>query len=79
LEGAATSTFGNIALYRTFLFRELPRGEKLKMLPLYRQWIGRGWVSGELFSGTWANVGTPADLADLDAALNLRNAQKTPT
>jgi MurNAc alpha-1-phosphate uridylyltransferase len=69
LEGAARSTFANIALYRTSLFRELPRGEKLKMLPLYREWIGRGWVSGELYRGVWANVGTPADLVDLDAAL----------
>jgi len=80
LEGAAASTFGNIALYRTSLFRELPRGQKLKILPLYRQWIGRGWVSGELFPGTWANVGTPGDLTELDAALNnFRNKQKTPT
>ena len=69
LEGAALSTFGNIALYRTSLFRELPRGEKLQMLPLYRDWIRRGWVSAELHSGAWANVGTPGDLAALDTAL----------
>ena len=70
-EGAAASTFGNIALYRTALFRELPRGEKIKILPLYRDWIGRRWVSGELYRGVWSNVGTPGDLAELDAALKL--------
>jgi N-acetyl-alpha-D-muramate 1-phosphate uridylyltransferase len=69
LDGAPMLTFGNIALYDTALFRELRRGTKLKMLPLYRDWIGRGLASGERFDGPWANVGTPADLARLDAAL----------
>ena len=68
-------TFGNIALYRTSLFRELPRGEKLKALPWYRDWISRGWASGELFTGRWANVGTPDELATLDALL--RQDQRT--
>ena len=73
LDGAARSTFGNIALYRTALFRELPRGEKLRILPLYREWISRGWASGELYTGTWANVGTPEDLALLGATLRAPN------
>ncbi len=69
LEGDTRSTFGNIALYRTSLFRELPRGEKQRILPLYREWIGRGWATGEMFTGRWSNVGTPADLAQLDRML----------
>ena len=69
LDNGPRLTFGNIALYRTALFRELPRGEKLKVLPWYRDWIGRGWASGELFTGRWANVGTPDELAQLDALL----------
>ena len=68
-DGDARLTFGNIGVYDTALFRELPRGVKLKMLPLYREWIGRGRVSGERYDGPWANVGTPADLAALDRAL----------
>jgi N-acetyl-alpha-D-muramate 1-phosphate uridylyltransferase len=67
--GAARTTFGNIALYRTSLFHELPRGKKLKMLPYYREWIALGWASGELFAGRWANVGSPAELKSLDAQL----------
>jgi N-acetyl-alpha-D-muramate 1-phosphate uridylyltransferase len=63
-------TFGNIAIYDTGLFRDLPRGAKLKLLPLFRDWIGRGWVSGERFDGPWANVGTPDELAALDHQLN---------
>jgi N-acetyl-alpha-D-muramate 1-phosphate uridylyltransferase len=63
-------TFANIGLYDTALFRELPRGVKLKLLPLFLDWIARGLVSGERFDGPWANVGTPADLAQLDSRLN---------
>ena len=73
LEGADKLTFGNIGLYDTALFRELPRGVKLKLLPLYRDWIARGWVSGERFDGPWANVGTPSDLATLDRHLAANN------
>jgi len=67
--GAQRTTFGNIALYRTSLFRQLPPGKKLRMLPLYRDWIARGWASGELFIGHWANVGTAAELSRLDSQL----------
>ncbi|MDQ2963693.1 MAG: nucleotidyltransferase family protein [Pseudomonadota bacterium] len=70
LDGASRLTFGNVALYRTALFRELPRWEKLKILPLFRDWIGRGWASGELYTGFWANVGTPDELAQLDRHLH---------
>jgi MurNAc alpha-1-phosphate uridylyltransferase len=69
LDGAARLTFGNIGIYDMALFAGLPRGVKLKMLPLYREWIARGIVSGERYDGHWANVGTPADLAELDAEL----------
>ena len=62
-------TFGNIGVYDTALFAGLPRGVRLKMLPLYRDWIDRGIVSGECYEGAWANVGTPDDLRALDAML----------
>ena len=70
LDGAQKMTFGNIGLYDTTLFSELPRGVKLPILPLYRDWIARGWVTGERFDGPWANVGTPGELAMLDRQLS---------
>jgi N-acetyl-alpha-D-muramate 1-phosphate uridylyltransferase len=72
--GKSRLTFGNIGLYDTSLFRELPRGVKLKLLPLYLDWIARGWVSGERFDGPWANVGTAQDLATLDQQLRAHKA-----
>ena len=76
LDGASRVTFGNVALYRTALFRELPRGEKLKILPLFHDWIARGWASGELYTGVWANVGTPDELARLDRHLRRGPGEK---
>ncbi len=73
LDGKGKMTFGNIGLYDTVLFSELPRGVKLKLLPLFRDWITRGWVSGERYDGPWANVGTPAEVAALDRRLGPRS------
>jgi MurNAc alpha-1-phosphate uridylyltransferase len=69
LDGEPRLTFGNIGVYDSALFGDLTRGVKLKMLPLYHRWIGARIVSGERYDGPWANVGTPADLAALDASL----------
>jgi len=68
-EGDAKLVYGNIGLHDTALFRELPRGVPLRLLPMWHDWMARGLVSGECFDGAWANVGTPADLAALDAQL----------
>jgi N-acetyl-alpha-D-muramate 1-phosphate uridylyltransferase len=65
-------TYASIGLYDTDLFHELPQGTKLKLLPYLQRWIAGSRVSGETFSGMWANVGTPHDLAQLDAALRHR-------
>ncbi|GAB6846674.1 N-acetylmuramate alpha-1-phosphate uridylyltransferase MurU [Paraburkholderia kururiensis] len=69
LEGAPRYTFGNIGLYDTRMFHGLPRGTRCALKPYYRESIARGLVTGELYEGAWENVGTPAQLADLDARL----------
>jgi len=68
-DGAARFTFGNIGLYDTRMFRDLPRGTKRALTPYYRETIAQRRASGELYEGCWENVGTPAQLAALDAAL----------
>jgi MurNAc alpha-1-phosphate uridylyltransferase len=72
LDGGEPLVYGNIGLHDTALFAELPRLARIKMLPLWQSWIRRGWVSGELYCGAWANVGTPDDLAALDTLLRRR-------
>lgn len=61
-------TFASIAVFAPRLFA----GESAVRKPLFPwmyRFVERGRVSGEHFSGAWHNVGTPADLATLDAAL----------
>ena len=77
LDGGERFVYGNIGLHDTSLFAELPRGTRLPMLPLWQDWIRRRWVSGELYSGPWANVGTPGDLAQLDARLRASSIEST--
>ena len=48
------------------------------MLPLYERWIAAGIASGERFDGPWYNVGTPGDLAALDARLREQREQASP-
>ena len=69
LEGAPRYTFGNIGLYDTRMFRDLAPGTKRALSPYYREAIAQGRASGELYEGVWENVGTPAQLEALDAAL----------
>lgn len=68
-DGPANLTYGNIGLYDRALFAELPRGARLKLLPFLLEWIDRDRATGEYYSGPWANVGTPDDLAQLRAAV----------
>jgi MurNAc alpha-1-phosphate uridylyltransferase len=76
MDGVAPRTFANIGLYDTALFRDAPRGTKLRLLPYFERWIAAGIVSGEYFTGSWANVGTPGDLAALDRALGERASER---
>jgi MurNAc alpha-1-phosphate uridylyltransferase len=70
--------YGNIGLHDTTLFAGLPPATKMRMLPLWQDWIGRGLVSGERYDGPWANVSTPADLARLDERLRAHAPHGNP-
>ena len=72
LEAQPRFTFGNIGLYDTRMFRDLPRGTRRALTPYYRETIANGLASGELYEGLWENVGTPAQLQALDQRVSAR-------
>ena len=72
LEAQPRFTFGNIGLYDTRMFRDLPRGTRRALTPYYRATIASGLASGELYEGLWENVGTPAQLQALDRRVSAR-------
>jgi len=70
---ATPLTFGNIALYDLRLFDGIAPGTRMALTPLYQRSIAAGQASGERFDGIWENVGTPAQLAALDAEVRARH------
>lgn len=76
--GTELFTFSGIALYHPDFFSEVPDGPQ-KLAPFLRQAMARQQVSGELFRGYWADIGTPERLQQADEVfvvqrdLQLRN------
>ena len=68
LDRAPRRTYANIGVLRGEFFAEQQPG-RFPLAPLMFEWIRRGRVSGELYRGRWHNLGTPAQLAQLDAEL----------
>lgn len=61
-------TYANIGVYRPEFFAGCDAG-RFPLAPLMFEWARKGRVSGELYTGRWVNIGTPAQLAQLDARL----------
>ena len=65
-------TFSTIALYKQAFFAQCgappgnPAGVALALAPLLRAAMDRGEVSGEVYTGDWADVGTPERLQQLN-------------
>lgn len=61
-------TFSTIALYKKDFFNDCgllpgnPQGLALALAPLLRQAVAQGLVSGQVYAGEWADVGTPERL-----------------
>jgi MurNAc alpha-1-phosphate uridylyltransferase len=64
-------TYANIALLSPRLFAGEPAGRR-KLFPWLYRAVEAGRISGEHFAGRWHNVGTPDELARLDAELTAR-------
>jgi MurNAc alpha-1-phosphate uridylyltransferase len=61
--------YGNIAVFAPALFAARPRRQAWKLFPWMYAEVDAVRVSAEHFRGVWHNVGTPQQLAELDAAL----------
>lgn len=65
--GTERLTFGNIGVYRPEMFSAIPAGSHAKLGPILRDYADRGQLGGELYRGEWHNLGTPDQLAALNA------------
>lgn len=63
-EGPARHTYSGIAVLRPALF-DGQNATVFPLAPLLRAAAERGEVSGELYAGTWMDIGTPAVLEEL--------------
>lgn len=61
-------TFSGIALYRAEFFDGCEAG-RFSVVPLLRRAADDGRVSGQIYHGLWADVGTPQRLAEADRLL----------
>jgi N-acetyl-alpha-D-muramate 1-phosphate uridylyltransferase len=68
LDRAPRHTYANIGVLRPEFFAGRQPG-RFALAPLMFEWIRQDRVSGELYRGRWHNLGTPAQLAHLDAEL----------
>ncbi|GAC1422745.1 MAG: nucleotidyltransferase family protein [Burkholderiaceae bacterium] len=68
--GSPLHTFGNIGVYRPEMFASVTPGSRAKLAPILREYAEHGRIGGELYQGAWANVGTPAQLEELNAPVN---------
>ncbi len=71
LENGSRFTFGNIGVYDTRMFEAIAPGTVSPLLPYYRSAINAQQATGELYTGYWANVGTPLELQALEKRLRL--------
>jgi MurNAc alpha-1-phosphate uridylyltransferase len=68
-------TYAGIAMIAPALFAGVEAGSKAQLAPLLRAAAERRQVSGELFAGTWLDVGTLERLSALEAYLAAKYAR----
>jgi MurNAc alpha-1-phosphate uridylyltransferase len=68
-------TYAGIAMIAPALFAGVAAGSKAQLAPLLRTAAERRLVSGELFAGTWLDVGTVERLSALEAYLAAKYAR----
>ena len=69
-------TYSGIGLYRPEFFAG-SRSGRFQLLPLLLRAIDAGRLRGEVYRGTWIDIGTPERLAEIDA--RMRRSTPPPT
>jgi len=69
--------YGGITVFHPRIFAGFAPGHRGRMFPWAFDFVREGRVTAEHHRGVWHNIGTPADLAALDAALT-RGAAPAP-
>ena len=67
--GSPMWNFSNIGVYRPEMFAHIQPGTHAGLGKLIRQYAERGLAGGEVYEGEWVNVGTVAQLDELNAPL----------
>ncbi len=70
--GTNKLTFSGIGIYQAELFANVEPNKAIKLAPLLRQAIKQNKISGEHYTGTWVDVGTPERLKLLNHKLTNR-------
>lgn len=71
-------TYANFALCRPAIVAAVAPGTKAALGPLLFAAAREGRLTGELWRGAWENVGTPAQLAALNATLDVADPTAPP-
>ena len=66
-EATPKLTYANLALFRADLFRDIAPGTRLPLRPKFEEAIDRRALRARRWDGRWDNLGTPEQLAALDA------------
>jgi len=61
-------TYANLALFRAELFRDIAPGTRLPLRPKFEEAIDRRALRARRWDGRWDNLGTPEQLATLNAS-----------
>ncbi len=69
LKGENQLTFSGIGVYHPALFNHVVRGHPAKLAPVLRTAISQMKITGEYFTGTWMDIGTPERLEQLHRQL----------
>jgi MurNAc alpha-1-phosphate uridylyltransferase len=75
-DGAPRYTYAGIAVMSPELVRGVRRGEKAPLAPLLYEAAARGRIGGELYEGSWHDVGTLERLAELEAELRSKHEKR---